>query len=79
MIKKCLHHASLESQIVYTSPTAKEVSNILNAASISLLTPTESVDQTTIPSWVVLMEHGFSDIDPIGLFTGKNPKLGKIL
>ncbi|MGQ1512268.1 gamma-mobile-trio recombinase GmtY [Acinetobacter baumannii] len=48
VIKKCLHHASLESQIVYTSPTAKEVSSILNAASISLLTPTESVDQTDI-------------------------------
>lgn len=79
VIKKCLHHASLESQIVYTSPTAKEVSNILTAASISLLTPIESVNQTSIPSWLSLMEHGFSDIDPVGLFTGKNPKLGKIL
>jgi hypothetical protein len=77
VIKKCLHHASLESQAVYTTPTAKEVTSCLNAATQQLLNTTEPVEQVGAPSWEVLTEHGFNDIDPDGLFTGKNPKLGK--
>lgn len=72
-----MHHASLESQAVYTAPTAKEVTNCLNAATQQLLNPTEPVELVGTPSWEVLTEHGFNDIDPDGLFTGKNPKLGK--
>jgi integrase len=77
VIKKCLHHASLESQAVYTTPTAKEVTNCLNAAMQQLLNPTEPVERVGTPSWEVLTEHGFNDIDPDGLLTGKNPKYGK--
>lgn len=77
MIKKCLHHASLESQVVYTTPTIKEVTASLNAATQQLLNPAEPVEQIGRPSWEVLTERGFNDIDPDGLFTGKYPKLGK--
>lgn len=79
VIKKCLHHSSLESQVVYTTPTIKEVTASLNAATQQLLTQTELVEQisTSIPSWEILTEQGFNDIDPYGLFTGKHPKLGK--
>ena len=77
VIKKCLHHASLESQAVYTTPTAKEVTSYLNAAAQQLLNPTDPVERVGTPSWEVLIEHGFNDIDPDELFTGKNPKLGK--
>jgi len=76
VIKKCLHHSALESQLVYTTPTVKEVTTSLNAATQRLLTPTEPVEQISTPSWVVLTERGFNDIDPNGLFTGKHPKLG---
>lgn len=77
VIKKCLHHSSLDSQIVYTTPSIKEVTTSLNAATFRLLNPTESIEQIGTPSWAVLTEHGFNDIDPNGLFTGKHPKLGK--
>jgi len=77
VIKKCLHHASLESQTVYTAPTAKEVTASLNTATELLLNPIEPVEQIGTPSWEVLTEYGFNDIDPNRLFTGRDPKLGK--
>lgn len=77
VIKKCLHHASLDSQIVYTTPSIKEVTASLNAATFRLLNPAEPIEQIGTPSWAALTEHGFNDIDLDGLFTGKHPKLGK--
>lgn len=77
VIKKCLHHASLDSQIVYTTPSIKEVTASLNAATFRLLNPTKPIEQIGTPSWAILTEHDFNDIDPDGLFTGKHPKLGK--
>lgn len=79
VIKKCLHHFSLESQTVYTTPTMKEVTANLNAATQQLLMQKELVEPfgTGTPSWEILTEYGFYDIDPDGLFTGKHPKLGK--
>ncbi|HAV4716735.1 site-specific integrase [Acinetobacter baumannii] len=77
IIKKCLHHASLESQIRYTTPTAAEVTATLNAATLKLINSVELVEQIGTPSWEVLTKHGFSDIDPSGLFTGKNPQIGQ--
>lgn len=76
VIKKCMHHASLESQIVYTTSTAKEVSVSLNAANLRLLDSKEMDKYSCTPSWQVLIENGFKDIDPFELFTGRNPKLG---
>lgn len=76
IIKKCLHHASLESQLIYTTLTAKEVTISLNAATAKLLNPIDLAEQIGTPSWEVLTEHGFGDIDPNKLHTGKNSKLG---
>ena len=77
VIKKCLHHASLDSQVVYTTPTTKEITTSLNAATQRLLNPAEPVEKIGKPSWEVLTEYGFKDIDPEEIFTGKYPKLGK--
>jgi integrase len=72
LIRKCLHHKSLESQIPYTTKGAIEVSQLLNEASEQL-----ALDNTNIkpPSWQSLIEYGFDDIDPQGYFSGKRPKL----
>lgn len=77
MIKKCLHHSSINSQLIYTGPTIKEINLSLNAASKRLLDTTKQIENTVTPSWDVLMQFGFSDIDPDGLFSGLNPQLGK--
>lgn len=73
--KKCLHHKSLESQTIYTMPGNQRVSEMLNAASEQLAQPGTKVLGT---DWEALLEHGFSDIDPQGLYTGKQPRLGNI-
>ncbi|OTG65538.1 gamma-mobile-trio recombinase GmtY [Acinetobacter silvestris] len=77
IIKKCLHHSSIESQLVYTTPSLKEVTKALTAATEQLLNPSDSNEETCTPSWQVLLQHGFDDIDPYNLFAGKNPKFGK--
>lgn len=76
VIKKCLHHASLTSQLPYTAHTISELTAILNMATQRLLNPIEPVESSCTPSWEVLTEHCFNDIDPDELFTGKHPKLG---
>ena len=75
VIKKCLHHASIESQTVYTTPTAKEITMSLNNATERLLSPDEDIGQIGVPSWEALTINGFEDIDPTGLFTGQYAKL----
>jgi integrase len=77
VIKKCLHHSSIASQAVYTTPTIKEVTASLNRASEQLLNLNTLTEQMGTPSWETLTSHGFSDIDPDGLFTGKYSKLRK--
>uniref|UniRef100_UPI000B065BBC gamma-mobile-trio recombinase GmtY n=1 Tax=Vreelandella aquamarina TaxID=77097 RepID=UPI000B065BBC len=71
--KKCLHHKSLESQTVYTLPGNQDVSNLLSAASEQLENPDAKAMRT---DWKALVEHGFEDIDPQGLYTGWQPRLG---
>lgn len=77
VIKKCLHHASLESQEVYTTPTIREVTASLKAATQRLLNSTKPIEQIGTPSWETLTKYGFNDIDPNGLFIERHPKLGK--
>ena len=77
VIKKCLHHASIESQAVYTTPTSMEITADLNAATEKLMLSKEDSKQNSNLSWNALMRHGFDDIDPNGLLIGKNPRLGK--
>lgn len=71
IIKKCMHHASLESQTVYTAPSLKEVSKRLTEATEQL---ENSIEHPSL-DWKALVENGFEDIDPFGYFTGKQPKL----
>lgn len=61
IIKKCLHHASLDSQLAYTTPTAQEVTISLNAATEKLLLSEEINETKIVPSWEVLMQHEFKD------------------
>lgn len=71
--KKCLHHKSLASQTVYTLPSNQDASNMLNSASEQL----SRSDATMISTdWKALLEHGFEDIDPHGLYSGKRPRIG---
>ncbi|MBS9403091.1 site-specific integrase [Halomonas sp. TRM85114] len=84
VIKKCLHHASLESQVRYTLPGTKHVSDMLNSATEQLEQSginqqlAQSSTKATNMDWKSLVEHGFGDIDPQGLYTGKQPKLRSV-
>ena len=75
--KKCLHHKSLDSQVVYTMSSNAEVSRALSKASQQLLLGSDESKTAASLDWRTLAEHGFEHIDPNGNFTGKNPRLGK--
>jgi integrase len=75
IIKKCLHHKSLEAQAVYTMPNNQEASEMLNEASKQL---TQTGTKVVNTDWKALVEHGFEDIDPQRLFTGGHPRLGRV-
>lgn len=77
IIKKSLHHKSLDSQVVYTLPSNAKVSQALSQASQQLQLGSGASKTATSFDWKTLAEHGFDDIDPNGNFTGKNPRLGK--
>ena len=73
IIKRAMHHKSLESQIPYTHKALGEVSDALTQASLQLASP----QSKQALDWKDLVEYGFEDIDPEGYFTGKNPRLGR--
>jgi integrase len=73
VIRRCMHHKSLESQTVYTGKSQQEISDELTKATLQLANPESKVKSL---DWKTLVEHGFADIDPRGYFTGKHPKLG---
>ena len=72
VIRRCMHHKSLESQIPYTGKGQQEISDELTKATLQLANPESKVKAL---DWKELVEHGFDDIDPQGYFTGKHPKL----
>ncbi|MEB0811586.1 MULTISPECIES: gamma-mobile-trio recombinase GmtY [Enterobacterales] len=72
VIRRCMHHKSLESQAVYTGKSQQEISDELTKATLQLANPESKVKSL---DWKTLVEHGFEDIDPQGCFTGKHPKL----
>jgi hypothetical protein len=74
VIRRCMHHKSLESQVPYTGKGQQEISDELNKATLQLANPESKVKPL---DWKTLVEHGFDDIDPQGYFTGKHPKLGR--
>ncbi|WP_193085982.1 gamma-mobile-trio recombinase GmtY [Halomonas sp. FME65] len=77
IIKKSLHHRSLDSQVIYTLPSNAKVSQALSQASQQLQLGSGASKTAKSFDWKTLAEHGFDDIDPNGNFTGKNPRLGK--
>jgi hypothetical protein len=72
VIRRCMHHKSLDSQIPYTGKGQQEISEELTQATLQLTNPESKVKAL---DWKALIEHGFDDIDPQGYFTGKHPKL----
>lgn len=72
VIRRCMHHKSLDSQIPYTGKGQQEISDELTQATLQLANPESKVKAL---DWKALVGHGFDDIDPQGYFTGKHPKL----
>lgn len=76
MRKKALHHSSLESQAVYTTPGIADVTQ-------SLMQATERLEKLSLEgpaikpfsNWNDLVKTGFDDIDPHGLLTGTHARL----
>lgn len=76
--RKALHHSSLESQIVYTTPSIVEVTHALDQANKYLVERSEHNKQTqTFTNWDELVKTGFEEIDPQGLLSGARSKLRK--
>lgn len=75
IIKKALHHASIMSQSVYTQPGIRDVSIACDKAMQQLESHEYAAFRNDVElSWAEVMESGFKDIDPDGLFSGKYPK-----
>jgi hypothetical protein len=68
IIKKALHHKSLESQIVYSEPTIDRVTQILSASS-------DAIANGMSINPISFLKYGFEDIDSASLFFGSYPKL----
>jgi len=73
IIKRCMHHRDLESQVIYTNASQGEVNDALNKANLQI---SGYENKCNSSSWNDLTEFSFKDIDPEGLFTGPFPKLG---
>lgn len=73
IIKKCMHHKSLNSQLPYISKSQKAINDSLNTATMQLDNIKENQHKNS--TWKELCEYGFKDLDPNELFTGINPKL----
>ena len=72
LIKKALHHSSLNSQLVYTTPGIQDVTDALNA--IESINSTGEKTNAESENWSELLKEAFEDIDPEGLFSGKFPR-----
>jgi integrase len=78
VIRKALHHKSIASQVVYTTPSIRDVTKALSQS-------TQRLDELSnkgeiikpLTDWKSLIEHGFDDVDPDGLLSGKSPKLAR--
>jgi len=74
--KKAMHHKSLASQVVYTAPTAVDVTKTLNRAQAAL-DQHASEGRSVRPEFNMaqLLALGFEENDPDGLLSGGNAKL----
>lgn len=68
LIKKALHHKSLESQVIYTEPDRVKLVRELDAAA-------EREKSGVVMPPPNFLSYGFNDVDPLGLMSGPNPKL----
>jgi integrase len=66
IVQKVLHHSSLESQESYIALAREETV----AVTLKNAWSRDTEVKTTQPN---PMQHGFEDVDPRGLFSGKNP------
>ncbi|MBF4339079.1 site-specific integrase, partial [Vibrio anguillarum] len=63
---------------IYTQPGVRDVTLACERATQKLDGQQYSnFKQDVELSWKTIMESGFEDIDPDGLFSGKSPKFGK--
>ncbi|MHB8354295.1 MAG: gamma-mobile-trio recombinase GmtY [Burkholderiales bacterium] len=69
-IKNAMHHKSMESQVIYTEPQARQVTEMMNRATRAL-----NAGQSLVPP--DFLRYGFEDVDPVGLFSSQNPKVRK--
>ncbi|MCL1125510.1 gamma-mobile-trio recombinase GmtY [Shewanella surugensis] len=75
IIKKALHHSSLLSQAVYTQPGVRDVTLAFEQATQKLAGQHDTLFREEVElSWKTIMEQGFDNIDPDGLFSGRFPK-----
>ncbi|WP_255991688.1 gamma-mobile-trio recombinase GmtY [Chitinolyticbacter albus] len=70
-LKKALHHKSLESQAVYIEPDRVKLNRAIDAA---MARSEKSNDGAALPP-PDFLAYGFKDVDPLGLFSGPNPRL----
>ncbi|NDV13811.1 gamma-mobile-trio recombinase GmtY [Crenobacter caeni] len=70
-LQKALHHKSMESQLVYTAPDRVKLKRAIDAA----LAKAEKADDGAALPPPDFLAYGFRDVDPLGLFSGPNPKL----
>lgn len=76
VIQKALHHSALDGQKPYTAPSYEEVTQALNEATNQLAQKIKTQrTPDTMTNWQALVQYGFNDIDPDGLFTGLSPVL----
>lgn len=71
VIMKAMHHKSIESQIVYTEADRAKVNRAITAA---VAHEEKSGEGALLPP-PDFLAYGFKDVDPLGLFSGPNPKL----
>lgn len=65
--RNALHHASLESQLVYCEPQVEQVSRILNSIEENIAS-----SKASDPNIKVFLENCFNDVDPTELLSGQS-------
>ena len=65
--RNALHHASLESQLVYCEPQVEQVSKILNSIEDNIAS-----SKASDPNIKVFLENCFNDVDPTELLSGQS-------
>lgn len=70
VIRRCMHHRSIDSQLQYMHQTPEEITQALNCATIEI--NTNKINSNF--NWQNLLKHGFDDIDPLNHFSGSYPR-----